>query len=315
MLDSTVSHLTEMLLLLLLSLLSLTAGQLSEPTISCSECLSEMESLGELVSQGSHTIQQFLISNYCPGLAGTEECEDLLVKNYVPMLELVVQHYFVQGANHICSAWGVCGGEGRGGAYTCSECVEGLEWVGGYLTDPLWVAEYSLYLQDNFCPSQAQPGQCEELVRLHFPPMTELTVSHFWRPDYLCHLQGVCSSTTASPTAPPTGGPDFLSLVSLADYPLAKCNDGTSAVYYRKPLNSDQDTKKLLIDLQGGGMCVPFVEGHGCDHRCQNNNPLCTAATKPHHELHGALYSQDPEKNPAFHDFNYGESEVEKCLD
>ena len=53
-------------------------------------------------------------------------------------------------------------------------------------------------------------------------------------------------------------------------------------------------------------MCVPFVEGHLCDHRCQNNNPLCTAATKPHHEMHGPLYSQDPEKNPAFHDFNYG---------
>ena len=56
-------------------------------------------------------------------------------------------------------------------------------------------------------------------------------------------------------------------------------------------------------------MCVPFVEGHLCDHRCQNNNPLCTAATKPYHEMHGPLYSQDPEKNPAFHDFNYGKPE------
>ena len=194
--------------------------------------------------------------------------------------------------------------------YTCSECVEGLEWVGGYLSDPLWVAEYSLYLQDNYCPDQALPSQCVDLVRQHFPPMTALTVSSLWMPHYLCHLQGVCSSTTASPTAPPTGGPDLLELISLGDHPLAKCNDGTTAVYYRKPLNSAQDTKKLLISLQGGGMCVPFVEGHGCDHRCQNNNPLCTASTEPTHQPHGHLVSQDPAVNPAFHDFNFGQSEL-----
>ena len=199
-----------MLLFLLVSVLSLTTGVPSQPSISCSECTSEMESLGQLVRQGAHTIQQFLISEYCPGLASSQHCEDLLVKNYVPMLELVVDHFFVEGAEHICSAWGVCGGKEGARAYTCSECMEGLEWVGGYLTDPMWVAEYSLYLQDNFCPGQSHPSQCVDLVRLHFPPMTALTVSSLWRPDYLCHIQGVCSSTTDSPTVPPTGGPTQL---------------------------------------------------------------------------------------------------------
>ena len=49
---------------------------------------------------------------------------------------------------------------------------------------------------------------------------------------------------------------DPLSLVSLEADPLATCNDGTSAVYYRPPLNKSGDTKKLLIYLKGGGFCV-----------------------------------------------------------
>merc|ERR1711990_1224227 len=67
-------------------------------------------------------------------------------------------------------------------------------------------------------------------------------------------LLSLLSGLTASPSVPPTGGPEVLELVSLENFPLAKCNDGTTAVYYRKSLNSDQDTKKLLIYLQGGGM-------------------------------------------------------------
>ena len=39
--------------------------------------------------------------------------------------------------------------------YTCQECIEGLEWVGGYMSDPLWVAEYTLYLEEYFCSTQA----------------------------------------------------------------------------------------------------------------------------------------------------------------
>ena len=54
---------------------------------------------------------------------------------------------------------------------------------------------------------------------------------------------------------------DPLELVSLEADPLAVCNDGTPAVYYRPPLNKIGDTKKLLIYLKGGGFCVPFVPG------------------------------------------------------
>ena len=52
---------------------------------------------------------------------------------------------------------------------------------------------------------------------------------------------------------------NLLDLIHLDDHPLAVCNDGTTAVYYRKPLNTNQETKKILIYMRGGGFCVPHV--------------------------------------------------------
>ena len=124
-------------------------------------------------------------------------------------------------------------------------------------------------------------------------------------------------------------GSNFLDLVSLESYQMGRaiCNDGTPAVYYRNPLNGASDTKKLLIFLQGGGMCVPNLQGkarhtlccrpkclfsgHKCQPRCQNNNHLCTAATKPYYDTaqsghHDDIFSPDPAINPAFYDYHYG---------
>ena len=61
---------------------------------------------------------------------------------------------------------------------------------------------------------------------------------------------------------PTRSAENLLDQIKLDNYPLAKCNDGSTAVYYRKPLNSEQDTKKILIYLKGGGFCVPFVPGN-----------------------------------------------------
>ena len=35
--------------------------------------------------------------------------------------------------------------------FTCPECLEGMELVGAYMTDPLWISEYTVYLEQNFC--------------------------------------------------------------------------------------------------------------------------------------------------------------------
>merc|ERR1712037_278212 len=37
--------------------------------------------------------------------------------------------------------------------YTCDECIQGLEWVEMYLEDPIMIAEFRIYLEQNFCLS------------------------------------------------------------------------------------------------------------------------------------------------------------------
>merc|ERR1712179_755725 len=69
--------------------------------LNCQECVNEMHGLSFLIKQGAGDIMNFLTANYCPGLTGHEEqCENDLTKNYVQMLFMVVQHFFVDGAQH-----------------------------------------------------------------------------------------------------------------------------------------------------------------------------------------------------------------------
>ena len=90
-------------LVLLLSVASLGSA------LNCQECVNEMHGLSFLIKQGAGDIMTFLTANYCPGLEGHEEqCENDLTKNYVQMLFMVVQHFFVDGAQHICEAWNFC---------------------------------------------------------------------------------------------------------------------------------------------------------------------------------------------------------------
>ena len=35
--------------------------------------------------------------------------------------------------------------------YICEECVQGLEWVEMYMEDPIMVAEFTIYLEQNYC--------------------------------------------------------------------------------------------------------------------------------------------------------------------
>merc|ERR1712066_914034 len=84
-------------LVLLLSVASLGSA------LNCQECVNEMHGLSFLVKQAAPDIMAYLTANYCPGLEGHEEqCENDLTRNYVQMLFMVVQHFFVDGAQHIC---------------------------------------------------------------------------------------------------------------------------------------------------------------------------------------------------------------------
>merc|ERR1712088_243768 len=130
----TTSTTTTMMLkfVILLSVASLGSA------LNCQECVREMHSLGFLVKQASPEIMAYLTENYCPGLTGHEEqCENDLTRNYVQMLFMIVQHFFVDGAQHICEAWNICPVPEDSiipepHPFTCDECVEGLEVVGAF---------------------------------------------------------------------------------------------------------------------------------------------------------------------------------------
>merc|ERR1711915_848762 len=80
-----------------------------ELRIECNECIHEMQSLGRLVHGGANDIGAYLAENYCPTIDGDlAVCKENIAGRYPAMLELVVNHYFVDGAIHICEAWGVC---------------------------------------------------------------------------------------------------------------------------------------------------------------------------------------------------------------
>merc|ERR1711997_913971 len=178
--------------MLKLGLLLLLAG--SSLALNCAECINEMHGLNFFIKQGAPDIMAFLTENYCPTLTGHEEqCENALTKNYEGALWMVVEHFFVDGAQHICQAWGFCDAVQDTFPYTCEECVEGLEVVGAYMRDPLWIAEYTLYLEQNFCVGH--PDRCVEAVKTHFPPMHAMVVEQFWKPAELCANQEVCGAT------------------------------------------------------------------------------------------------------------------------
>ena len=48
--------------------------------------------------------------------------------------------------------------------FTCPECVEGMEMVQAYMTDPLWISEYTVYLEQNFCVGNNN-HHCIDMVR------------------------------------------------------------------------------------------------------------------------------------------------------
>merc|ERR1711879_500201 len=71
--------------------------------------------------------------------------------------------------------------------HTCPECVEGMEWVGAYMNDPLWIAEYVVYLEQNFCVGH-NDHHCIDMVQRHFPPMHQMTMEKFFVPQEICDI-------------------------------------------------------------------------------------------------------------------------------
>merc|ERR1712055_893120 len=173
------SHLT-MKAVLLLSVLA-SAFAAPETRFLCSECVDEMHNLGFIVRAGAHDIRDYLAARY-----------------YIGMLDAIVHHYFMDGAVHICQTMGVCDAM-RSGRYTCEECVQGLEWVEAYIEDPVMIAEYVIYLEQNFCQDGWEG--CKEHAIQDFPAMHSMAMEKFFIPTEICNQQEVCGAPP--PTKPP----------------------------------------------------------------------------------------------------------------
>ena len=79
-----------------------------------------------------------------------------------------------------------------------------MEMVGAYMTDPLWISEYTVYLEQNFCVGH-NDHHCVDMVRLgyyhtahltldytqvkmHFPPMHAMAMEQFFVPQEICDI-------------------------------------------------------------------------------------------------------------------------------
>ena len=80
-----------------------------DPRFTCHECTDEMHKLGYMVKYAAQDIMEYLTANYCPTLPeDSEACDHDISRWYVGMLYSVVNHYFVDGAVHVCQTMGVC---------------------------------------------------------------------------------------------------------------------------------------------------------------------------------------------------------------
>merc|ERR1712168_531685 len=180
------------------ALLFLAAACLASPDprqMTCDECVEEMHRMSFIVKLKAREIEQYLTANYCPTLPeDSHACDHDISRWYVGMLYSVVEHFFVDGAVHVCQTMGVCDAR----EYTCEECVEGLEWVEAYLEGPVMIAEFTVYLQQNFCTSNMRG--CHEAVAIHFAPMHDMAMEKFFIPTEICNQEPVC--TGEEPTKP-----------------------------------------------------------------------------------------------------------------
>ena len=74
--------------------------------------------------------------------------------------------------------------------------MEGLEWVEAYMEDPIMVAEFTVYLEQNFCIPEWT--HCKEWTVRDFPLLHDMAMEKFFIPTEICNYQDVC----APPTTP-----------------------------------------------------------------------------------------------------------------
>lgn len=105
---------------------------------------------------------------------------------------------------------------------------------------------------------------------------------------------------THTPGAP---GQTMIHKLSLAEHPLAVCNDGTPGYFIFRP-GFGAGAKRWHIFLEGGGSCG---DGVSCEHRWRTSRELMTSegvVSGPTNRTFAGIKSPSPVENPDLHDAN-----------
>lgn len=200
-------------------LLALAIGSISafrvekeKESFTCEECVRELRIFGKMVIGAGKVLAEYLKTHWCPA-QGDEDCHNQIELEYPKMLDIVVIHFFLDGAIFVCQAEGICPvlevqevsslSVPEAKEYTCQECVAGMEYVERLMKDPLFVDQMVLRLEQTYCFLAENEAQCKKDVQTYFPSMHATVVNHFLVPVDICAQQPVCGGD-GPPTKPPT---------------------------------------------------------------------------------------------------------------
>jgi len=190
-----------MKVLALIMALAFTSSE-AKPQFTCEECISEMHNLGWYVKTYAPSITEYLVEEFCP-TTQDEDCANHVGEHYVEMIYAIINHFVVDGATHICQLMMICGvkNEVVSQAYTCEECIAGLDFVSEYLLDDMEVNEFTVFLEQNYC--NPDNNKCPGQIVKWFPTMHRMAMEAFFIPEEICGKEPVCTGETK-----PTAGPE-----------------------------------------------------------------------------------------------------------
>merc|ERR1711994_205106 len=176
---------------------SISAFSIANPKeeFTCQECAREMGLFGRTVIQNGEYIGEYLRTHWCP-TQNDPNCHNNIELEYPTMLDIVVLHFFMDGAIDRCQAMGICDVKSvlvpEEREFTCQECIQVGEYIETILKDPFFIDAAVLRLEQTYCFLMDNEEQCKRDVKAYFPSMHMMAVEHFMIPVDLCTCTDGC---------------------------------------------------------------------------------------------------------------------------
>merc|ERR1712241_1051453 len=192
---------------------SISAFSIANPKeeFTCEECVTEIRKFGRNVIQNGEFIGEYLRTHWCP-TQNDPNCHNNIELEYPKMLDIVVLHFFMDGAIQMCQAEGICDVKSvlvpEEREFTCAECIQGLEYIEALMKDPLFIDQMVVRIEQTYCFLADNEEQCKRDVKAYFPSMHIMAMEHFLVPVDICARTPMCGAPTRPPPSDkPTGDP------------------------------------------------------------------------------------------------------------